>query len=160
MATNPGIKKVFVTKLTDVLSTDKEGVGSVRIEGGNTYKWCHIKHVTATVAGAAGSLVGYFAGTGYGNNQVCVDLSDADTIPVCAGALLATVAGVINTDYYCWVQTKGPVTLDTAVTSGAAGKSFFLTSTDKTATVGANAYDQKAGISLNGTTSVLLTCPD
>lgn len=154
-----GIKQVFATKLTDIDTTDREGVGTVRIEGSKVYKYCLIKNTTATVAGAAGSLVGYFAGTGYGASRVVVDLSDADTIPVCAGALLATVTGTAGTSYYGWVQVQGAITLDTAVTSGAAGKTFFLSTTDKTGTVGANAYDQIAGVSLDGTTSVLLRCP-
>lgn len=154
-----GIKQAFLTKLTDIDTKDVEGIGSLRIEGSKVYKYCLIKNTTATVAGAAGSLVAYFAGTGYGTSRVVVDLTDADTIVVCAGALLATVTGTAGTSYWGWVQVVGAITLDTAVSSGAAGKSFFLSTTDKTGTVGANAYDQKAGVSLDGTTSVVLTCP-
>lgn len=154
-----GTKLVFVTRLTDIDSTDKEGVGSIRVEGNRVYKYCQIKNTTATVAGAAGSLVGYFAGTGYANSRVVVDLTDADTIPVCAGALLATVTGTAGTAYYGWVQVQGDITLDTAVTSGAAGKNFILSTTDKTGTVATNGVQANAGVSLDATTKVVLTCP-
>ena len=154
-----GMKQVFVTRLTDIDLTDKEGVGSLRQEGNSWYKYVQIKNHTATVAGAAGSLVGYYVGTGYGSNRVVVDLSDADTIAVGAVALLATVTGTLDVAYYGWLQIKGPITLDTAVSSGAAGKNFYLTSTDKTGAVGAAYYNQAIGVCLDGTTSVLLDAP-
>lgn len=46
-----GVKKVFLTKLTDVSSSDKEGVGCVRREGDDEYIFC--KGVASTVAGSA-----------------------------------------------------------------------------------------------------------
>lgn len=154
-----GMKQVYVTRLTAVDSTDKEGVGTIRQEGNKWYKYCLIKNTTATVAGGAGSLVAYFAGTGYGVHRVVVDLTDADTLPVAAGVLLATVTGTLAVAYYGWVQFKGPVTLDTAVTSGAAGKNFMMTTTDKTGTVATNGVQNNVGVSLDATTSVLLDCP-
>jgi hypothetical protein len=154
-----GVKKVFVTRLTDVDTSDKDGVGTIRFEGANVYKYVQVKNHTATVAGAVGSLVGYFAGTGWANSRVVVDLSDADTIPVGAGALLAVITGTLDVAYYAWMQIKGQITLDTSVTSGAAGKSFYLTGTDKTAAIGATDYDQLIGVSLDGTTKVLLNAP-
>ena len=154
-----GIKQAFLTKLTDIDTQDVEGIGSLRIEGSKVYKYCLIKNTSATVAGAAGSLVAYFAGTGYASSRVVVDLTDADTIVVCAGTLQATVTGTAGTSYWGWVQVAGIETLDTSVSSGAAGKMFYLTATDKTAAVGAAYYDQQAGVCLDGTTKVLLTCP-
>jgi len=46
-----GRKMIFQTKLTDVASSDKEGVGTIRKEGDNEYIWC--KGVASTVAGSA-----------------------------------------------------------------------------------------------------------
>lgn len=154
-----GLKFVFATKLTDVDTSDKEGIGTIRIEGNKIYKYVNLKNHTATVAGAAGDLVGYYAVTGYGVNRVVVDMSDADAVPICAGALLAAVTGTLDVDYYCWVQIKGPNTLSTAVTSGAAGKRFNLSTTDKTGTVMADDFSAEAGISYNTTTGVILNCP-
>ena len=154
-----GLRQTFLTKLTDVNTSDTEGVGTLRYEGGKWYKWVNFKNTTATVAGAAGSLVGYFAVTGYGNNRVVADLSDADAAVFCAGATLAAVTGTLTVDYYCWIQIKGAITLDTAVGSGAAGSPFYLTSTDKTGAIMSAATQSKAGISANTTTSVVLDCP-
>lgn len=59
-----GIKQTFVTKLTDVNSTAQEVLGTLRFEGNKVYKYVEIKNTTATVAGAAGDPVAYFAATG------------------------------------------------------------------------------------------------
>lgn len=46
-----GLKRVFQSKLTDIASSDLEGVGTVRREGDNEYLWC--LGVASTVAGSA-----------------------------------------------------------------------------------------------------------
>jgi len=46
-----GRKAIFQTKLTDVATADKEGVGTIRKEGDNEYIWC--KGVGSTVRGSA-----------------------------------------------------------------------------------------------------------
>lgn len=46
-----GRKKIFLTKLTDILSTDKEGIGTVRNEGPDEYIFC--LGVASTVRGSA-----------------------------------------------------------------------------------------------------------
>lgn len=154
-----GMKQVFVTRLTDTDLTDKEGIGSLRQEGNAWYKYCKIMNTTATVAGVAGSLVGYFAATGYAAHRVVLDLSDADSAVFCAGALCGSVVGTLTVPYYGWVQIKGPCTLDTAVGSGAAGSPFYLGNTDKTAAISSAATQSNAGISMNTTTGVVLDCP-
>lgn len=131
-----GIKKIFATKLTEVATTDKEGVGTIRFEGNKVYKWVKLQNTTATVAVAAGDAVAYNAATGHSVNQVVSDLSDADAIPVCAGLVQAAIAGVLATAYYCWIQIKGPATaLQTLAGSPADGDLLMMaTSTDKTLT--------------------------
>lgn len=161
--------QIWRTQLTDVLSSTTQlthltaridPLGSIRVEpDGKTYKFVELKNTTATVAAAAGSLVAYGAANGYGSNRVVVDLTDADAIVLCAGATLATITGTAGTYYYCWIQIGGQITLDTAVGSGAIGKCFYLTTTDKTAAVGAAHYDQQAGLCVSATTNVILTCP-
>jgi len=156
-----GIKQTFVTKLTDVNSTAQEVLGTLRFEGNKVYKYVNIKNTTATVAGAAGSLVGYFAATGYLNNRVVIDESDADAAVNPAGALCGTVAGVLTVDYYGWIQIRGYCILDTAVTSGAAGSPFYLlgSTTDKTGSILTAVTQAQCGVSMNTTTGVVLTCP-
>ena len=152
------LKQTYVTRLTDVDSTDKEGVGCHRYENGKWYKYVMFKNVTATVAGAAGSLVAYEAVNGYSNKHVVADLSDADAAVFVAGVTLAAVTGTAGTAYYCWIQIKGEATLDTAVGSGAAGSPFYLTTTDKTAAIASAATQAIAGVSMNTTTGVVLDC--
>lgn len=155
-----GIKQTFVTKLTDVNSTAQEVLGTLRFDGNKVYKYVEIKNTTATVAGAAGDPVAYFAATGYGNNRVVIDLTDADaTVPFSAGVLCGTITGTLAVAEYGWIQIKGLSTLLTAVTSGAAGKTFKLSTTDKTASVSTAATDNFMGVSMNATTGVCLDCP-
>jgi hypothetical protein len=154
-----GIKQAFASRLTDVDSVAREQLGAIRFEGNKVYKYVEFKNATATVAAGAGSLVAYFAATGYANNRVVADNTDADAAVSCAGATLATITGTLGVSYYCWIQIKGHITLDTAVGSGAAGSPFYLTSTDKTAAIMSAVTQQKAGVSMNATTGVVLDCP-
>lgn len=156
-------RQIFISPLTEVTTVQKEPLGTLRFEGKKRYKYVAIKNTTATVAGAAGSMVAYGAVTGYDNNLVVVDLTDADAIPIAAGVLLATVTGTAGTTYYGWVQYQGRATLDTAVTNGAIGAPFYLSTTDKTCvrTVevdSGGAVKQNAGVSFNATTGVILRC--
>ena len=159
------MKTLFKTQLTDVKSTDVEGVGSLRFENGKVYKWVHFKNTTATVAAAAGSLVGYGAVTGYDNSLVVADLSDADAQVLPAGVTLATITGTLATSYYVWIQIKGYTTLDTAITSGADGAPIYLTTTDKTAAKAVEAdsaavYKNVCGIAIDASAkTVALDCP-
>ena len=153
-----GLKQTFVTKLTDVNTTAQEPLGSLRFEGNKVYKYVLFQNTTATVAGAAGSLVAYFAATGYGNHRVVADLTDADSAVFVAGTTQAAITGTAGTAYYVWIQVKGAATLDTAVGSGAAGSPFYLTSTDKTAAIASAATQAIGGVSMNTTTGVVLDC--
>lgn len=130
-----GMKKIFVTPLDAVETTDKEGVGVLRFEGNSVYKWVKLLNSTATVAGAAGDPVGYAAATGHSTHTVVIDLTDADAAPVCAGFLMGTVTGTAGTAYYCWIKIKGPVTVVAAIGGTPAdGNAVYLGTTDKTLT--------------------------
>lgn len=122
---NQGIKKIFVTPLTDVSDTDKEGIGVLRFEGNKVYKYVKLLNDTATVTGVAGDIVAYAKETGGEDHTVVLDKTDADTNPICAGALQGTVVGTADTAEYCWIQIKGPSTLNTAI-GGSAGDGHML----------------------------------
>jgi hypothetical protein len=126
------MKTIFNTQLTDVKDYDAEGLGTLRFEGNKVYKWVKLRNVTATVAAAAGSMVAYLNETGMATNTVVVDLSDACNPPLAAGATLVAITGTLATVYYCWIQIKGLITVDTAITNGADGVPLTLTTTDKT----------------------------
>lgn len=129
-------KQVFITPLTDVSSSDLEGVGTLRWVKNKCYKYCKLYNDTGTVAGVAGDAVAFAKETGASLSTVVLDVDDADTKPIGAGILTATVVGLVDTAYYLWVQIKGPATLSLDVAgSPADGDSFMMaTSTDKTFT--------------------------
>jgi len=129
-----GQKRIFVSKLTDVSSSDLEGVGVIRWEGAKCYKYVKIQNTSATVAGVAGDCVSYGAGTGYTNSVVVLDTTDANdaTNPTGAGLLQGTVAGVQNTAYYGWIQIKGPATPNQDLAGTPSnGSSLAASATDK-----------------------------
>lgn len=130
-----GAKKTFLTKLTDVSSSDLEGVGVLRWEGNKCYKWVKFLNTTATVAGASGDVVAYTAEDGYDDSEVCNDRDDADTKALGAGVLQATVTGTLAVAYYCWIQIKGMATLSTALGGSAGdGDTLMAGTTDKAVT--------------------------
>lgn len=149
----------FTNPVTEWGTVQRLALGTIRHEvGGKWYKYVNLKN-SATVAGAAGDQVVYFAATGYSTSRVCNRAADGDALPIGAGILTAAVAGTAATDYYGWIQIKGLATLSTAVAGAAAGKKFLASTTNATFTVGAAVTDSTAGISLNATTLVVLDCP-
>ncbi len=118
-----GIKKVFQTRLTDTLTTDKEGVGTLRFEGNKIYKWVKYNDGAGTVSSVA-AYVAYYYGVsgdavtgGYENNVVTMDRTDAY---LGAGVFQAAIAD----GSYGWIQIKGPATLAVALTAGSDGQAL------------------------------------
>lgn len=131
-----GIKRVFLTPLDTVDTKDLEGVGTLRFAGNKLYKYVSLTNTTATTSGAAGDAVLYKAVTGGISQAVVIDDDDADTVPNGAGILMATIAGVQNTTYYCWIQIKGPATLAQAIAgSPDDGQPLQASGSDKTLTL-------------------------
>lgn len=111
---------------------------------GLKYKYVKLRNETATVAVAAGDVVGYLGSpSATENNTVVSDNTDAATKPVGAGVILATIAGVLATSYWTWVQITGPFTAlqDIAGTTPADGDALYLSTTDKTLTLATAADD-------------------
>ncbi len=98
-------KKVFVTKLTDIESTDVEGVGALKfMDHDMTYQWQKNRNATAFTA----------------KQPVCFDATKVGTValfqcvnsPVSADLMLAcglamTAIGASGGNCYGWVQRKG-----------------------------------------------------
>ncbi len=103
---------------TKVSATDDFGVGMVGTSGGSPfklYKWVQYDTGSGSVAAVSGNVAYYYTLDGYKLNQVTSDLSDS--VEIGAGVLQSA-----PTDgQYCWVQIKGPATLNTALTAGADG---------------------------------------
>lgn len=124
----------FNQPIDEVSTTKKDMLGKIVEYQGKTYKYVEVRN-SATVAGAAGDPVSYFAATGYENNRAVVRDADADAQPIGAGILQGTVAGVADTSYYCWVQIRGVATVLTTVTSGVVGSGVMMGAADKTMVV-------------------------
>jgi len=114
-------KHIFITPLDTVDTSDLEGVGTHRWEDNKLFKYVKFLNTTATVAGAAGDVVAYTAEDGYDDSEVCTDLSDADSKPVGAGILQATITGTLAVAYFCWIQIKGMTTLNIAIETSNDG---------------------------------------
>lgn len=136
-----GLKRVFLTALTDVDSTDKEGVGTLRFEGNKVYKYVKLQNTTATVAGAANTVCAYGL-SGIADHLVVTDNSDSQTKPIGAGVLQAAVAGVAGTAYYLWIQVTGAFTDATGLAGTPSdGDALYLSTTDLTLTLATAADD-------------------
>lgn len=137
---------VDVTAVDTALSAGGNGpqftLGTIyTADDGKVYKYVQLQNTTATVAAAAGDVAGYSV-TGGPDHIVVTDNSDASTKPVGAGVIQATVAGVLATAYYIWVQVRGPFTANQNLAGTPTdGDALFLSTTDKTLTLATAADD-------------------
>jgi len=116
------------------------GVGQLGavVEDGVTkiYKYVQYDTGAGAVAAVSGNVAYYYTLDGYKNNQVTSDLSDS--VEIGAGVLQSAPGD----GDYCWIQIKGPATLNTALTAGADGDPLTATgATDGTLDVSAAATD-------------------
>lgn len=132
------LRQIFKTQLTDVDTTARDVVGSLRWENDKLYKYVKFTNTTATVAVVAGDPVAYKAtyAAGISVHTVVSDMTDADAQPVFAGCVCGTVAGVLATSYYCWVQLTGACVIPTAIAgTPVIGSGVMMSTTDKTLTL-------------------------
>lgn len=155
------MKQVFNQNVDVVSTTLRDTLGDIRFQNGKWYKYVKLQNTTATVAVVAGDPLAYGITSGYDNNLVVSDMTDAETQPVGAGFATATIAGVLATAYYVWIQIKGLVTVPTAIGSGVVGSNVRMTSTDKTLGVQTGVLNAM-GVELTATAAnnkVLADCP-
>jgi len=156
---NTSMKKIFATKLTDVSTTDKEGIGCLRFEGAKVYKYVKYHGGSGPVAAVAGNACYYHGDDAYALDacEVTSDLTDAAAVPIAAGVLQA----VIPTGSFGWIQIKGVATLTTALTAGADGNALTAVgATDGTLDVSAAVTDPICAVALDASAKiVLLDCP-
>lgn len=112
------LQQVFVTELTANDLTRKEVLGAVRFgPTGEAYKYIRYNAGAGSVAAVANETVVWHGDNGLDGHEVTMDITDG---VICAGMLLA----VLTDDYYGWIQTKGYVTLNSALTAGADGNAL------------------------------------
>jgi len=145
--------------LTGANAGKAPGIGDRYVDNtGKEYRFVKYNSGAGAVAAVAGNMAYYYApgGTSAGATaEVTSDLSDSATVG--AGKLMAAPAS----GEYCWIQTKGEATLNTALTAGADGNALTpVGSTDGTLDVSAAVTDHIAAIAVDASAKlVFLTCP-
>jgi len=94
-----GIKQTFPDKITDSSTTPLNGLGVIRWEGGNAYRY-----VLATDATVATNVVSWVANAVAGTNDFTVVVGSA-TVTAPAGVAIGTIAA----NSYGWIQVAGVV---------------------------------------------------
>ncbi len=114
---NEGIKKVFITKLTDTSTLDLEGIGVLRFEGAKIYKWVKYNTGSGPVTAVANEMVVY-----HGDDSIVVDSAAEVTMDITDGVITAgMLMAIIANGSYGWIQIKGVAILNSALTAGADG---------------------------------------
>jgi hypothetical protein len=152
-------KSIFITRLTDVSDVDTEGVGSIRRENNKTYKWVQFRVGAGAVAAVVNNAVGYYAAGGVSAGETTIVTSDvSDTAAILAGSLVSVPTNL----QYCWILTRGVVTIATALVSGADGNALRLSSTtDGTLKVGAAVTEHMGAVAIDASANlVFMICPD
>lgn len=155
---NVGLKRIWATRLTDVSTTDKEGVGSRRIEGHKEYRYVQYDQGAGAIAAVAGNMTYYDGDTSIIDPGTCRVTSDlSDTQGIGAGMLLTVIPNL----GFGWIQTKGIATLNLALTAGADGNALTAVgSTDGALDVSALVTDFICAVAVDASAKiVLLTCP-
>lgn len=153
------IRQVFQTTLTETWTTaaDGDAVGSIRWEYDSNGCLCCYKCVlyddgAANLDSAAGDVLCYIEDTGYAAHTATPDRTNGENLG--AGVLMAAVT-VDQT--YCWVQIKGPATLNTALTAGADGNALTGTgSGDKTLDVSGAVTDSVCAYCVDATAKEII----
>jgi len=100
-----GLKKLFMTDTGDHFDFDAEGVGTLRIEGNNIYKWVkNVTPLTDNVGPQVGSMANYLPG--YDNNVVSGSWSELGRVAPAGVYLWSSTAAAGET--YGWLQLTGP----------------------------------------------------
>jgi len=121
-----GQKVVWSGAVTDVHTNQKEVIGSTRFHGMKTYRY-H-KFDIGAIAAVVGNLVMFKATT---QDLVTSDTSAGDTTAVAAGLLVSAPAD----GQFCWVQTRGPATVNLTLAGSAADGDGLIPGTDGALTI-------------------------
>lgn len=100
---NESMKKVFVTKLTDVADSDLEGIGVLRFEGAKIYKWVTYNVGAGSVAAVVDNMTYYKSITAYVSDSAADVSSDiSDSLNIGAGSLMSAPTN----GQFCWILIK------------------------------------------------------
>lgn len=152
------MKKIWLTRLTDFSTTDKEGIGARRIEGAKSYKWVKYNQGVGAVAAVAGNAVAYKADVAFSDTTAEVSSDVSDSLTVGAGMLMSAIPN----GSFGWIQTRGICTLTTALVSGADGNALVMSATtDGTLKVCAAVTEHVCAVAIDASAKIVcLRCPD
>lgn len=153
-----GFAQSFKSALTDVDTSAKEPLGTIRRDLNNLYKYIQFGATrTTNVTGAlvAGDVVCYVLGT-TADLDLCT-LADSANSAVGAGVCMASIAAT-GGPFFGWVQVKGAATLSTTVGgSAAAGDEITPNGASaKTLTLKNNYAEHNCGVLVDATNKVAL----
>lgn len=128
--------------------------GNMTSAGLKLYKYVRYDTGAGDVAAVAGNVAYYYAPSGTSAGATTVVTSDlSDSAEVGAGVLQSAPAD----GQYCWIQIKGPATLNTALTAGSDGDPLTPTgATDGTLDVSAAVTDVICAIALDASAKLIL----
>ncbi len=137
------------------LGTNTPGLGDVFFGiDGKVYKFVQYDTASGPVAAVAGNVCYYLAPGGVSAGATTVVTSDlSDSAGVGAGVLQSAPAD----NEYCWIQTKGPATLNTALTAGADGNALTAVgATDGTLDVSALVTDAIVAYAIDASAKIVM----
>jgi len=127
-------------------------------QDGKEYRFVQYDTGAGPVAAVAGNFAYYYAPSGASAGATSVVTSDlSDSAAVGAGVLMSAPGD----GEYCWIQTRGPATLTTALTAGADGNALTAAgATDGTLDVSAAVTDHICAIAVDASAKIVfVTCP-
>ena len=102
--TFPSLKQLFETALTEVATTDLEGVGTLRWDGANVYRWVYNATGSATVVGE----VVFHDMSEKPTSELVESIYAAATLDL--GMMAGVCMSICASLSYCWIQIFGVCT--------------------------------------------------
>lgn len=129
-------------------------LGDIAFVGVKVYKFVQYKTAAGSVAAVAGNVAYYYAPSGVSAGSTTAVTSDlSDSAGLGAGVLQSAPAN----NEYCWVQIKGPATLNTALTAGGDGNALTpVGSTDGTLDVSALVTDAICAYAIDASAKIVM----
>jgi len=121
---------------------------------GKVYKFVQYDTGAGPVAAVSGNVCYYYAPSGTSAGATTVVTSDlSDSAGLGAGVLQSAPAD----GEYCWIQIKGPATLNTALTAGADGNALTAVgATDGTLDVSAAVTDAVVAYAVDASAKIVM----
>ncbi len=144
-----------INEVYDALADNTPGLGDIFFGiDGKVYKFVIYDTGSGPVAAVSGNVAYFYAPGGVSaglTTTVTSDLSDS------AGAGAGVLQSAPTDGQYCWIQTKGPATLTTALTAGADGNALTVVgATDGTLDVSALVTDHICAIAIDASAKIVM----